>query len=124
STLLQTELTAGGQAISDNLCVSDGRTAWGLLEPMRLAGGGAGRSMPHGRHEEPLEGRLPDLAPDRVVVVRRGTGAYPALCACASDGAARSLVTGTYMAGELRRYWAFAATLAAATGLGPAHPDV
>jgi hypothetical protein len=28
------------------------------------------------------------------------------------------------MAGELRRYWAFAATLAAGTALGPAHPPV
>jgi hypothetical protein len=28
------------------------------------------------------------------------------------------------MAGELRRYWAFAATLSAGTGLGPAHPPV
>jgi hypothetical protein len=28
------------------------------------------------------------------------------------------------MAGELRRFWAFAATLAAGTGAGPAHPQV
>jgi hypothetical protein len=28
------------------------------------------------------------------------------------------------MAGELRRFWPLAATLALATGLGPAHPDV
>jgi hypothetical protein len=28
------------------------------------------------------------------------------------------------MAGELRRFWPFAAALALATGLGPAHPDV
>ena len=28
------------------------------------------------------------------------------------------------MAGELRRFWSFAATLALATGMGPAHPDV
>jgi hypothetical protein len=28
------------------------------------------------------------------------------------------------MAGELRRYWSLAATLAAGTGLGPAHPSV
>jgi hypothetical protein len=38
--------------------------------------------------------------------------------------AARALVTSTYMAGELRRYWVFAAVLAAATGRGPAHPAV
>jgi hypothetical protein len=28
------------------------------------------------------------------------------------------------MAGELRRYWSFAATLAAGTGAGPAHPPL
>jgi hypothetical protein len=28
------------------------------------------------------------------------------------------------MAGELRRYWAFAATLAAGTEIGPEHPPV
>jgi hypothetical protein len=28
------------------------------------------------------------------------------------------------MAGELRRYWALAATLTAATGLGPPHPPI
>jgi hypothetical protein len=28
------------------------------------------------------------------------------------------------MAGELRRYWAFAATLALGTGLGSSHPPV
>jgi hypothetical protein len=28
------------------------------------------------------------------------------------------------MAGELRRYWPFAATLTAGTGIGPAHPPV
>ncbi len=28
------------------------------------------------------------------------------------------------MAGELRRFWPLAATLALATGIGPAHPDV
>jgi hypothetical protein len=40
------------------------------------------------------------------------------------DAASRSLITGTLMAGELRRYWAFGATLAAATGLGPAQPAI
>ena len=28
------------------------------------------------------------------------------------------------MAGEMRRYWPFAATVAAGTGLGPAHPPI
>jgi hypothetical protein len=38
--------------------------------------------------------------------------------------AARYLTAGTYMAGELRRYWAFAATLALGTGVGESHPPV
>jgi hypothetical protein len=38
--------------------------------------------------------------------------------------AARDLVGGTYSAGELRRYWPFAATVALGTGLGPAHPPL
>jgi len=46
------------------------------------------------------------------------------LVPCSPESAARALVTSTYMAGELRRYWAFAATLAAGTGLGPSHPPV
>jgi hypothetical protein len=40
------------------------------------------------------------------------------------DEAARTVVAGTYAAGELRRYWAFAATLALATGRGDAHPRI
>jgi hypothetical protein len=38
--------------------------------------------------------------------------------------AERGFVTNTYEAGELRRYWSYAATLAAGTGAGPAHPPV
>ena len=33
-------------------------------------------------------------------------------------------MAGTYMAGELRRYWAFASTLALGTGVGEVHPRV
>ena len=123
STLLQAELAAGARATSDNLCVSDGRTAWGLLEPLRVTAGG-GRRMPHGRSEAPMAGWTPELTPDRLVVLRRGLDEAPAVHACDPDAAVRSLVTGTYAAGELRRYWAVAATLTAATGLGPAHPPV
>ncbi|MGH7762359.1 MAG: hypothetical protein ACREOY_13255, partial [Candidatus Dormibacteraceae bacterium] len=50
STLLMQELAAGAVAIADNICVSDGTTAWGLVEPLRVEGG-AGRPMPHGRTE-------------------------------------------------------------------------
>ena len=68
--------------------------------------------------------RAPALAPDRVIVVRRGTGDRPSLEPCSPEVAARALVTDTYMAGELRRFWSFAATLSAGTGAGPAHPPV
>jgi hypothetical protein len=123
STLLIQQLMAGGRATGDNLCVGDGITAWGVVEPLRWEGLN-GRRMPHGRREAPWEVRLPSLEPDRVLVVRRGAGELPVIRPCDTDTAVRSLVTGTYMAGELRRYWAFAATLAAGTGIGPAHPPV
>ena len=38
--------------------------------------------------------------------------------------AAHHLTAGTYMAGELRRYWAFAATLALGAGIGGSHPPI
>ena len=123
STLMAQELAAGGHAISDNLCVSDGITTWGLVEPMRIEAA-SGRSMPHGRSEVQLPGRVPDLVPNVVVVVRRGHDDVPHLRYCGSASATRSLTTGTYVAGELRRYWAFAATLTAGTELGPPHAPV
>jgi hypothetical protein len=59
------------------------------------------------------------------VVLRRGpAGSLAAVKPISPKEAARELVAGTYMAGELRRFWQFAGTLALATGLGPAHPDV
>jgi hypothetical protein len=129
STLVNAELARGALATCDNVCVSDGHTAWGLAEPRRLpAGAGArrpGRRMPHGRREAPWPGRAESLVPDYVLVVRRGAGRpAPALASCPPPCAARSLAAGTYMAGELRRYWAFAATLALATGTGDTHPAV
>jgi hypothetical protein len=123
STLLAQELAAGGHAIGDNICVSDGTTAWGLVEPLRIEGG-AGRSMPHRRREQPMQGRATAMIPDVLVALRRGEGEEATVRTCDPAAAARSLVTGTYMAGELRRYWAFAATLAAGTGLGPPHAPV
>jgi hypothetical protein len=80
--------------------------------------------MPHGRHEASLPNRVPALEPDCVVVLVRGSGDAPALTRCSADVATTALVTSTYMAGELRRYWAFAAALAAGTEIGPAHPPV
>jgi hypothetical protein len=123
STLLTQELAAGGLAIGDNICVSDGMTAWGLVEPLRVEGG-SGRSMPHGRAELPMPGRVGSLIPDILVVLRRGLSNVAEVRPCDAPTAVRSLVTGTYMAGELRRYWGFAATLTAGTELGPVHAPV
>ena len=123
STLVSMELAAGGSAICDNVCVSDGATTWGVVEPLRIEGGG-GRRMPHGRAERSMPNRVASLVPDRVVVLRRGSDETASVRPCDPDTAARSLITGTYMAQELRRYWAFAATLGLGTGIGPAHPPV
>jgi hypothetical protein len=134
STLVNAELDRGGLATCDNLCVSDGSTAWGVVEPRRLAVGdrdrgqghdhGHGRRMPHGRREAPWSGRADGLVPDCVLILRRGDGRSPTVAPCAPRDAELSLVAGTYMAGELRRYWAFAATLALGTGAGDIHPTV
>jgi hypothetical protein len=123
STLLLAEVERGFRTTSDNLGVSDGESVWGLLEPARVLGGG-GRRMPHGRREVAISGRAAALEPSCVVTLVRGDGEAPVLVPCAPETAARALVTSTYMAGELRRYWAFAAVLAAGTGQGPAHPPV
>jgi hypothetical protein len=123
STLVLGELDSGGNATGDNLSVGDGEAVWGLVEPLRIDGG-SGRRMPHGRREAPLPGRAPAHEPDVVIALERGSAGRPALIPCSRETAARSLVTSTYMAGELRRYWAFAATLSGATGMGPAHPPI
>jgi hypothetical protein len=123
STLLRRELADGGRATSDNMCAADGRSVWGLVEPMRVEGERGVRTT-HGRVEVTLPGRVPCLTPDQVVVVRRGGGESAAMLPCDPEDAIRWLVTGTYAAGELSRFWAYAATLAAGTGIGPAHPQV
>ena len=123
STLLLAEVAHGARTTGDNLAVSDGKVAWGIVEPTRVEGG-EGRRMPHGRQEGELRQRAESLMPDRIVVLRRGTSSRSSLVSCPNEAAVRSLVTGTYMAGELRRYWSFAATLSAGTGRGPAHPPI
>ena len=123
STLVLAELEAGGRATGDNLAVGDGTTVWGLVEPLRVEGAG-GRRMPHGRNEAPMPNRIESLTPDSVVVLTRGERDRPSVTRCDRETAARSLVTSTYMAAELRRYWSFAATLSAGTGVGPAHPPI
>jgi len=123
STLLQRELADGGSATSDNMCAADGRSVWGLVEPMRVEGDGGARTT-HGRIEVALRGRVSYLIPDQVVVVRRGGGETAEMLPCDPEDAVRSLVTGTYAAGELSRFWAYAATMAAGTCIGPVHPPV
>jgi hypothetical protein len=125
STMLSAGLAHGEIATADNICACDSHTAYGLVEPLRVAGGPAGPAAPHGRREVPLPGRVPCLHPDRLVVLGRApAGEHTTVRPLSPEEAARALVTGTYMAGELRRFWPFAATLALATGIGPAHPDV
>jgi hypothetical protein len=123
STLILGELNRGERATSDNLAAGDGRTVWGLVEPLRIEGG-EGRSMPHGRRESALRGRAESLVPDLLLVLERKSAGPSRAFAITPGAAAQSLVASTYMAGELRRFWPFAATLAAGTGLGPAHPPV
>jgi hypothetical protein len=123
STVILELIAADGRATGDNLAVSDGTAVWGLVEPLRITGGD-GRRMPHGRREAPMVGRPHRLVPDSVIVLRRGLDERPSLVPCEPDAAVRALVTSTYMAGELRRFWSFAATLSAATGIGPIHPPM
>jgi hypothetical protein len=117
-------MAAGGSPCSDNLVVGDPERVYGLVEPMRTEEGGSGRRMAHGRRERPLPARVDKLVPDRIVVLRRGCGERPSSIPLDPAAAADVLAAGTYMAGELRRYWAFAATLALGTGRGPVHPPV
>lgn len=121
TTLIQRNTGQGFAATGDNLSVTDGRTVWGVVEPMRSESG-RGRRMTYGRREGSMAGRVSALAPDRIVVLRGD--AESRVATVDPQAAERALVTGTYMAGELRRYWPFAALMAAGTGLGPAHPPV
>ncbi|HET8594971.1 MAG TPA: hypothetical protein VFM07_06965 [Intrasporangium sp.] len=122
STLLGT-LGAGDVAVSDNLCAGDASRVHALVEPIRDEQG-EGRRMPHGRRERAWTDPADSLAPERVIVLRRGTGNDLVVNPVPPGLAARELVAGTYAAGELRRYWAFAATVALGLGRGPAHPPV
>ncbi|SRR6266487_1478782 len=125
STLLQAGLLRGEVATADNLCACDARVAYGLAEPLKVTAASGGPPAPHGRVQVRLAGRVPSLEPDRLAVLRRGVaGQQTVVRPMPAEQAARELVAGTYMAGELRRFWSFAATLALATGIGPAQPDV
>jgi hypothetical protein len=123
STLVRDAVRDGAVPTSDNLCVAEGRLVHGLLEPTRVEGG-TGRRSTHGRREGGWSRRRPSLHVDEVLVLRRGGGQQARLVDIPAEDAIRDIVAGTYAAGELRRYWGFAATLALGTGLGPAHPGV
>lgn len=125
STLLSAGLRQGEIATADNLCACDSRAAYGVAEPLRVAAGRGRAGTTHGRSEHRIPSRVCCLEPDRLVVLRRGAPGSPATAEPLSPvEAGRELVAGTYMAGELRRFWSFAATLALATGQGPVHADV
>lgn len=124
STLVDTELAAGHRATCDNLAVTEGRVVRGLVEPRRMVGGTGPRSS-HGRREIAMPGRLASVQPDCVVAVSLSETAREAtIRPTDAEVVCRALVTGTYMAGELRRFWPFAAALSGGTGLGPVAPPV
>ena len=124
STLVAAELAAGSIATADNLAVSDGTEVFGVAEPIRSCAG-TGRRVAYGRREAawPAERAL-SVRPQLIGVVQLREVSAASCEPILPDRASRSLLTGTFMAGELRRYWAFGATLAAGTGLGPAQPAV
>jgi hypothetical protein len=127
STLISRAARDGARTTADNLCVGDGVECFGLAEPLRLdrtepSQGGPARTTSHGRSVATLPGRVSSLIPDLVVMLERG--ATSDISEAKSADAARALVTGTYAAGELRRYWQFAATMALATNIGCAHPAI
>jgi hypothetical protein len=127
SSLVSRQLTAGGRATCDNLAACDGSIAYGLAEPIRLPSeltDATGRKTFHGRREHGWEKRMRSLRPELIVVLRRGLQPDPRLRPITESQAARAIVTGTYAAGELRRFWSTAAVLAMATGCGPAHPPI
>jgi hypothetical protein len=128
STLVARELDAGAKVTCDNLAVSDGTVAYGLSEPLRLpaelAAGRTGVKTTHGRREAGWPGRVRELRPEMVVVVRRGKAIGTTVTPIAPETARRALVAGTYAAGELRRFWSVAAMAGLATGVGPVHPPV
>jgi hypothetical protein len=127
SSLVSRELATGSRATCDNLAACDGTVAYGLAEPIRLPAelsDATGRKTFHGRREHGWERRMRTLRPELIVVLRRGLQPDPQLRLINETQAARAIVTGTYAAGELRRFWSTAAVLAMATGCGPAHPPI
>jgi hypothetical protein len=132
TSLVAAELQRGAAAACDNLAMTDGVTAFGISEPLRLdadaqppvPGQGVGGRATHGRREHAWTGRRPSMRPELLVVVRRPGGTVPRVRGTSPDDAARALVAGTYAAGELQRFWVLVAQLAMATGRGPSQPPV
>jgi hypothetical protein len=122
STLLLGAIGTGSHATGDNLAVGDGERVWGLVEPLRVDDGD-GRRMAHGRRERPFPNRVTALEPGAIVVVERG-GDDTRLRPLDAGATVLALVSSTYGAGELHRFWPFAALLAAGLGVAPAHPPV
>lgn len=123
STVLLAALARGGRTTGDNLAVTDGESIFGVTEPCKVTGA-AGRRTSHGRRECPLTGRVDGLTPDRIGLLSRSAVGTQSVRPVEPVEAAAALTAATYMAGELRRYWGFAATLSLGTGRGPAHPPV
>ncbi len=127
TSLVVGELAHGARATCDNLGVSDGRSVFGLREPLRVPTGttsvGGGPRAAHGRREQRWTQVAPVLTPDVLVVVRRDGGS-PGLRPVDRDRAHRTLLAGTMAAGELMRFWPLAAVLGLATGRGPVRPPV
>ena len=121
STVVAAALGDGASVTADNVCAADGADCFGLAEPLRIVTSGRAVTS-QGRSENPIPRRVGSLAPDRIVLLERGPDSRFET-ACPRD-VARAIVAGTYSAGELRRYWQFAATLALATDIGPAHPPI
>jgi hypothetical protein len=130
--LLSAAVRDGVPAMCDSIAVSDGTCTHGLAQPMRVAApttsrahraGSVGAHTIRVRGDSPWGDRLPALVPDVIVTVRLG-GDRGRVRAAPPTVVARSLVAGTFAAGELDRYWPLCAILALATGLGPAVPPV
>jgi hypothetical protein len=124
TSLVTREIAAGAHAACDNLAVTDGKVVYGVREPLRVPAGlldAVGPRALHGRRELPWHPTGSALRPDVIVVVRRDAPT-PRIRELTPAAAHVALVAGTMAAGELMRYWPTAASLALATGAGPAFP--
>ena len=111
STMLAAGLPRGEIATADNICACDARTAYGLVEPLRVARRPGRRERRTARPPEvpaARAGALPGAGPAGGARAAPPAGEAVRSGRCPPAEAARELVAGTYMAGELRRFWPFA----------------